>query len=83
MTSLAHGLPCRGWGGLPSLIEQTERNDPMKVRITFTVDVDADAWMANYGVDRRDVPNDVRAWAHHGIVSQLEEIGALAHNHLA
>ena len=50
----------------------------MKVRIAFTVDVDVNAWADAYGMDRKDVPNDVRAWAFHGIVSKLEEAGALA-----
>ena len=50
----------------------------MKVRITFTVDVDVNAWAEAYGMDKSDVPNDVRAWAYHGILSQLQNVGALA-----
>lgn len=35
----------------------------MKVRIELTVDVDADTWAMEYGVDRRDVRKDFRAAA--------------------
>lgn len=42
----------------------------MKIRIAFTLDVDAAAWAEEYGCDRRDVRSDVvsyvsqEAWTH-------------------
>lgn len=40
----------------------------MKVRITITVDVDADTWAFEYGVDRKDVRADVKDYIGHLIV---------------
>ncbi|WP_159030304.1 hypothetical protein [Streptomyces sp. CB01201] len=40
----------------------------MKVRITITMDVDAEAWAFDYGLDRRDVRDDVKDYVAHLIV---------------
>lgn len=32
----------------------------MKVRVSFTVDIDADAWADEFGCDRADVRRDVQ-----------------------
>ncbi|MFF0743001.1 hypothetical protein ACFYVL_21640 [Streptomyces sp. NPDC004111] len=34
----------------------------MKVRITITVDVDAEAWALDYGLDLKDVRSDVKEY---------------------
>lgn len=49
----------------------------MKVRVTFTVEVDRDAWAEAYGMDNdaRDIRADVSAWAYHGIVSHIVNNG--------
>jgi hypothetical protein len=49
----------------------------MKVRISFTVDVDRDAWADAYGMDNdaKDIRGDVNAWAYHGIVDHIVSNG--------
>ncbi|MFD7164908.1 hypothetical protein [Streptomyces violascens] len=39
----------------------------MKVRITITLDVDAEAWAHEYGLDRRDVREDVKDYVGHHV----------------
>lgn len=34
----------------------------MKIRVVVTVDVDTDAWAAEYGMDKDDVRDDVKAY---------------------
>jgi hypothetical protein len=52
----------------------------VKVRVTFTVDVDPEAWSLNYGTgtDPADVREDVRRYVENGAVEQLREVGVLA-----
>jgi hypothetical protein len=49
----------------------------MKVRVSFTVEVDPEAWMANYGVERDQVRDDVRVYVENGMRDQLESVGVL------
>ena len=48
-----------------------------KIKIEFTVDVDVDAWVENYGTDPKDVVRDVKAYANVTIVEQFLQIGVL------
>ena len=50
----------------------------MKVRISFTVDVDPLAWSENYGVTGSDVRPDVQNYAEQVLLQQFEESGVLA-----
>lgn len=49
-----------------------------KVRVAVVVEVDVDAWMNEYGVDRADVPADVRRYVQDGITAHLDSLGLLA-----
>lgn len=35
----------------------------MKVKVQVTIDVDAEAWAEEYGIDKADVRTDVKRWA--------------------
>jgi len=50
----------------------------VKVRVQFTVEVDPDAWIDNYGIDPREVNADVKAYAEATVRDQLERVGVLA-----
>jgi hypothetical protein len=39
----------------------------MKIRIELTVEVDADAWMLNYGTPASEIREDVRAYVREAI----------------
>ncbi len=45
----------------------------MKVRVTVTVEIDPDAWMQTYGVERDEVRRDVREYVE-GSVHELAGI---------
>lgn len=49
----------------------------MKVRVSFTVEIDRDAWADAYGMDNdaKVIRADVSAWAYHGILSHIEQNG--------
>lgn len=51
----------------------------MKVRISFTVDVDAAAWSVEYGTGTtaEDVRADVRQHAEDSVVSHFDSMGVL------
>lgn len=34
----------------------------MKIAMTITIEIDADAWAAEYGIDRSEVREDVRRY---------------------
>lgn len=50
----------------------------MKVRISFTVDIDVDAWMMNYGVESGDVRKDVQVYVENGTRDHLGSLGLLS-----
>jgi len=45
----------------------------MKVRVAFTVEVDADKWADAYGIETDQVRADVNAYVYHGFLSYLTE----------
>lgn len=47
----------------------------MKVRIAFTVDIDPEAWVLEYGTDPSGVREDVQGWATHMVRSAMEDRG--------
>jgi len=47
----------------------------VKVRVTFTVDVDPDAWSREYGVPRADVRKDINEWAMYGLRAHIADLG--------
>jgi hypothetical protein len=52
----------------------------MKVRVSFTVEIDREAWSMNYGtgLDARAIREDVQNYVESGARQQLEEVGVLA-----
>jgi hypothetical protein len=49
----------------------------MKVRLDFTVDIDATAWIENYGVEAQEVRDDVERHAKYIVISELDAMDAL------
>lgn len=48
----------------------------MKVKINFTVDIDAEAWAREYGVPMNEVRTDVNRYVSHGMYDHLyRELG--------
>lgn len=45
----------------------------MKVRISFTVDIDADMWAEAYGLEKREVRPDVQTWAKAQVMETLSD----------
>jgi hypothetical protein len=43
----------------------------MKVKISFTLDVDAKAWAVEYGLDAREVREDVKLYIESGVRADL------------
>ena len=50
----------------------------MKVRIALTLDINADAWMAEYGTPKTEIRTDVRDHVTQSVLSHFEELGVLA-----
>lgn len=49
----------------------------MKVRVSFVVDIDPDAWVQSYGVDRTEVREDVKRYVENGARDHLSDLGML------
>ena len=49
----------------------------MKVKIEFTVEIDPDAWILNYGCEPHQVRDDVKSYCQYGVFGQLENVGVL------
>lgn len=49
----------------------------MKVRCSFVVDIDPEAWQQAYGVDAAEVKEDVKTYVEVGAVEHLRELGLL------
>jgi len=49
----------------------------MKVRLDFTVDIDATAWIENYGVEAQEVREDVKRYIQYIVIGQLDVMDAL------
>jgi hypothetical protein len=50
----------------------------MKIKVTFTLDVDPASWQENYGTDPKDIRKDVQNYFSVGADMQLESIGCKA-----
>lgn len=50
----------------------------MKVRVAFTVEVDAQAWADEYGVEVDAVREDVRSYVASSVREHLSDLGLLA-----
>lgn len=50
----------------------------MKVRVSFTVDIDPSAWTDIYGVSDSDVRADVQGYAREIVLQQFAENGVTA-----
>lgn len=50
----------------------------MKIRVSFTVDVDPVAWSREYGTTREDVRADVNLYVHNATHAQFDSQGVLA-----
>ncbi len=49
----------------------------MKVKIEFTVEIDPDAWILNYGCEPHQVRNDVKGYCWDTVMGQLINVGVL------
>jgi len=49
----------------------------MRVRVSFTVDIDAEAWAETYGLTKAEVRADVQDYARHEVLDQLMTVGML------
>lgn len=50
----------------------------MKVKVSFTLDIDPDAWTANYGVEgAKEIRADVQVYVENGVRDQLRDLGLL------
>jgi len=52
----------------------------MKVKVSFTIDIDPDVWIENYGCEKKDVRQDVIDYVYHGTYTQFEDMGYLIEN---
>ena len=43
----------------------------MKIKVTVTLDVDPEAWVLNYGIERAEVRDDVKTYFEHVCREQL------------
>lgn len=50
----------------------------MKIRVSFAVDVDPDAWIQEYGTARTDIRRDVQRHLEQDARAQLDSLGLLA-----
>ena len=53
----------------------------MKVKVSFTIEIDADAWELNYGTPRQDIREDVKNYAESAVIEQFAAVGVLEVNH--
>lgn len=49
----------------------------MRVRVEFTLEVDAAAWTAEYGTPAAEVRQDVQDWVRYSVREQLRSQGLL------
>lgn len=49
----------------------------MKVRIAFTIEIDAEAWALDNGMEASEVREDVQGWAEYLVTETLRERGML------
>ena len=46
-------------------------NKKIKVRVNFTVEIDAETWATEYGIELQDVRSDVKTYIENGVNSHL------------
>lgn len=49
----------------------------MKVNVSVTLDIDVDAWMTDYGIERAEVRADVQTWGKHLLIMAASDNGVL------
>ena len=49
----------------------------MKVKVSFTLDIDSKAWQAEYGIDPADVRADVQQYIENSVVAHLSDAGLI------
>lgn len=49
----------------------------MRVKVELSLDVDVDAWIREYGVERRDVRRDVQTHATQSLKAHFGDLGLL------
>ena len=49
----------------------------MKVKVSFTLDLDSEAWQRDYGVAKENVRADVQTYVENGTKDHLRELGLL------
>ena len=49
----------------------------MKIKVTLTVDIDPEAWVANYGCEKSEVREDVKVYIAETVSGQLDLVGVL------
>jgi hypothetical protein len=49
----------------------------VKVRVVLDLDIDPDAWMLEYGVERAEVRKDVQEYVANGTRDHLSSLGVL------
>lgn len=50
----------------------------MKIRVEFTVDIDADVWCEVYGIGKPDVRDDVRSYIENSFYMHCADEGLLS-----
>tara|TARA_R110000868_G_scaffold4239_4_gene26918 strand:+ start:2914 stop:3159 length:246 start_codon:yes stop_codon:yes gene_type:complete len=58
-------------------IPNFKREKVMKVKIELTVDINAESWIENYGIESSEVRDDVKGYCKNILLSQLEIIDVL------
>lgn len=49
----------------------------MKVRISFTLDIDPEMWALSYGTGPKEIRQDVKNYAYHIVQQQFDSTGLL------
>ena len=49
----------------------------MKVKVSFTVDIDPEAWALNYGIKNAEIREDVKRFAEDAVLDQFQACGLL------
>ena len=50
----------------------------MKIKIEFTIDIDADAYAHEYGIENSEVRNDVKSQVTDNAICLFQSLGVLA-----
>ena len=55
----------------------------MKVQIKFTLDIDVNAWILNYGTEKFEIREDVKRHVIEGVLQHLDDLELLTETHTA